>query len=58
MTVNANCRIRRIYFADKLYEEDEIPADYRMYVDRKAGAPGAANAGMGGSIAGDSKGGV
>lgn len=37
MTVHANCRIRRIYFADALYEEDEIPADFRMYVDKKGG---------------------
>lgn len=35
MTVHANCRIRRIYFADSLYEEDEIPPDFRMYVDKK-----------------------
>ncbi|EES98626.1 Hypothetical protein GSB_104866 [Giardia duodenalis] len=39
MTVHANCRIRRIYFADSLYEEDEIPPDFRMYVDRKAKTP-------------------
>lgn len=41
MTVHANCRIRRIYFADALYEEDEIPADFRMYVDKKGARGGA-----------------
>jgi len=35
MTIHANCRIRRIYFADALYDEEEIPPEYRMYVDKK-----------------------
>lgn len=32
MQVNANCRIRRIYFADRLYDEKELPEDYRLFV--------------------------
>ncbi|XP_043284723.1 VID27-like protein [Venturia canescens] len=30
MQIHANCRIRRIYFADRLYTEDELPADYKL----------------------------
>eukprot|EP00792_Barthelona_sp_PAP020_P004489 TRINITY_DN2161_c0_g2_i1.p1 TRINITY_DN2161_c0_g2~~TRINITY_DN2161_c0_g2_i1.p1 ORF type:complete len:195 (+),score=28.97 TRINITY_DN2161_c0_g2_i1:39-623(+) len=30
--VHANCRIRRIYFADELYDETNLPKDYRLFV--------------------------
>lgn len=30
--IHANCRIRRIYFADKLYSADELPAEFKLYV--------------------------
>ncbi|KAK0163213.1 hypothetical protein PV327_006918 [Microctonus hyperodae] len=30
MQVHANCRIRRIYFADRLYQEDELPEEYKI----------------------------
>lgn len=29
--VHANCRLRRIYFSDQLYKEDELPKAYRTY---------------------------
>ncbi|XP_063231740.1 mucin-7-like isoform X2 [Bacillus rossius redtenbacheri] len=29
--VHANCRIRRIYFADRIYSAEELPADYKLY---------------------------
>jgi len=32
VTVNANCRVRRIYFADKMYSEDELPAEFKLYL--------------------------
>lgn len=32
MQIHANCRIRRIYFADRLYEENELPEDYKMSI--------------------------
>lgn len=32
VTVNANCRLRRIYFADKQYTEDELPAEFKLYL--------------------------
>ncbi|KAK6047655.1 hypothetical protein COOONC_14839 [Cooperia oncophora] len=30
--VHANCRLRRIYFADRLYNEDELPAEFKLYL--------------------------
>ncbi|KAE9417680.1 hypothetical protein Angca_004279, partial [Angiostrongylus cantonensis] len=30
--VHANCRLRRIYFADRLYSEDELPAEFKLYL--------------------------
>lgn len=32
VTVNANCRLRRIYFADRHYSEDELPAEFKLYL--------------------------
>lgn len=29
--VHANCRLRRVYFADQLYKDDQLPNEYRMY---------------------------
>ncbi|XP_033487676.1 cilia- and flagella-associated protein 20-like [Epinephelus lanceolatus] len=30
--INANCRIRRVFFADRLYSEDEFPAEFKLYL--------------------------
>jgi hypothetical protein len=30
VTMFANCRIRRIYFSDRLYTEDEVQPEYRL----------------------------
>ncbi|CAK9295242.1 unnamed protein product [Gordionus sp. m RMFG-2023] len=30
--IHANCRIRRIYFSDRLYLEDELPAEFKLYL--------------------------
>lgn len=32
ITVHANCRIRRIYFSDRLYSEDELPPEFKLFV--------------------------
>ncbi|KOX78265.1 hypothetical protein WN51_10628 [Melipona quadrifasciata] len=29
--IHANCRIRRIYFADRLYAEDELPEEFKLF---------------------------
>jgi hypothetical protein len=30
--IHANCRIRRIYFSDRLYSEEELPPEYKLYL--------------------------
>lgn len=38
--IHANCRVRRIYFSDRLYAEEELPRDYRIYLNvRQAPRP-------------------
>merc|ERR1711992_190122 len=27
-----NCRIRRVYFSDRLYSEEELPAEFKLYL--------------------------
>ena len=34
--IHANCRLRRIYFCDRLYSDAELPADYQLYVARSS----------------------
>ena len=41
--LHANCRIRRIYFSDRLYTEEELPAEFKLYT-RSAAASAAAAA--------------
>ena len=38
--IHANCRIRRVYFSDRLYSEDELPAEFKLYlpVQNKTGS--------------------
>ncbi|XP_073356619.1 cilia- and flagella-associated protein 20 isoform X1 [Aegilops tauschii subsp. strangulata] len=30
--VHANCRLRRVYFSDRLYSEEELPAEFKLYL--------------------------
>ena len=30
--VHANCRLRRIYFSDRLYAEEEVPAEFKVFL--------------------------
>lgn len=32
VTVNANCRLRRIFFAERHYEEQELPSEFKLYL--------------------------
>jgi hypothetical protein len=32
ITIHANCRIRRVYFSDRLYSEEELPLEFKLYV--------------------------
>ena len=29
--IHANCRVRRVYFCDKLYSDEELPTDFRLF---------------------------
>jgi hypothetical protein len=42
--VHANCRLRRIYFSDRLYSEKELPKEFNLFVPREAAAAPAAAA--------------
>ena len=30
--IHANCRIRRIYFSDRLYSEEELPQEFKLFL--------------------------
>ncbi|RDD46884.1 Cilia- and flagella-associated protein 20, partial [Trichoplax sp. H2] len=30
--IHANCRIRRVYFSDRLYSEDELPPEFKLFL--------------------------
>ncbi|CAL8069590.1 unnamed protein product [Calicophoron daubneyi] len=30
--IHANCRLRRVYFCDRVYSEDELPREYKLYL--------------------------
>lgn len=32
VTINANCRIRQIYFSDQLYEEEELKDEHKFFL--------------------------
>ncbi|KAF8952055.1 hypothetical protein BGZ46_003688 [Entomortierella lignicola] len=32
ITIHANCRIRRIYFSDRLVQESDLPAEFKLYL--------------------------
>jgi hypothetical protein len=36
--LHANCRIRRIYFSDRLYTEEELPAEFKLFLPVQASA--------------------
>nr|XP_040042513.1 cilia- and flagella-associated protein 20-like isoform X1 [Gasterosteus aculeatus aculeatus] len=29
--IHANCRVSRVYFSDRVYSEDELPAEFKLY---------------------------
>ncbi len=32
ITIHANCRVRRVYFCDRLYTEEELPMEFKLFV--------------------------
>merc|ERR1719166_653282 len=50
--LHANCRIRRIYFSDRLYSEEELPPEFKLFLPvAQKGAGGAAAAAATGTAA-------
>lgn len=41
--IHANCRIRRIYFSDRLYSEDELPPEFKLFLPIQKKATAAAS---------------
>ncbi|RWR79771.1 UPF0468 protein CG5343 family [Cinnamomum micranthum f. kanehirae] len=37
--VHANCRLRRIYFSDRLYSEEELPPEFKLYLPMQVAIP-------------------
>ena len=42
MIIHANCRIRRIYFSDRLYSEDDLPPEFKLFLPIQKQAEAAA----------------
>jgi len=49
--IHANCRIRRVYFSDRLYSEEELPAEFKLYLPVQQKGRGGAHAQEGGQPA-------
>lgn len=37
--IHANCRIRRIYFSDRLYGEEELPQEFKLFLPIQVRCP-------------------
>lgn len=50
--IHANCRIRRVYFSDRLYSEEELPAEFKLYlpVQQNKPTPAGHHGGVGGGV--------
>merc|ERR1719359_1089516 len=35
--IHANCRLRRIYFSDRLYSEEELPPEFKLFLPVQKG---------------------
>ncbi len=42
--VHCSCRVRRIYFSDRLYAEEELPPEFKLFVPIRGAAKAAAEA--------------
>eukprot|EP00438_Fugacium_kawagutii_P025968 Skav210745 [mRNA] locus=scaffold2652:348357:357430:+ [translate_table: standard] len=43
--LHANCRIRRIYFSDRLYSEEELPPEFKLFLPVGRGSRSTASTG-------------
>ena len=38
VTIHASCRLRRVYFSEKAYREEELPAEFKLFKVHKGAA--------------------
>ena len=50
--IHANCRIRRIYFSDRLYSEEELPPEFKLFIPTPT-APATRRRGQHDAVGGD-----
>ena len=36
VTINANCRVRAVYFSDSLYSPEQLPPELKLYIPKKS----------------------
>ena len=34
ISIHANCRIRRVYFSERLYNEEDLPDDFKLFAPK------------------------
>lgn len=39
LQIHANCRIRRVFFTDRLYSDQELPGDFKVKIIERKTAP-------------------
>ena len=38
ISIHANCRIRRVYFSERLYNEEDLPDDFKLFAPKRLGS--------------------
>ena len=38
ISIHANCRIRRVYFSERLYNEEDLPDDFKLFAPKRMGS--------------------
>jgi hypothetical protein len=51
--VHCSCRVRRIYFSDRLYAEEELPPEFKLFVPLRGAAKAEAAAAAAAAAAGE-----
>lgn len=41
VTIHASCRVRRVYFCDRLYTEEELPLNFKLFLPLSRSRQGA-----------------
>ena len=40
ISIHANCRIRRVYFSERLYNEEDLPDDFKLFAPQNVKGAG------------------